>query len=92
MRFSDDNENAESSQEELSEDIEISNTDENSRSKRLGVFGNLFGGGGDSGSEGGSGNFLFDIIRVSIPPDGWEFTATVVQLWSKLDEDKPEGF
>ncbi|KAK6630231.1 hypothetical protein RUM43_015024 [Polyplax serrata] len=59
----DDNENAESSQEELSEDIEISNTDENSRSKRLGVFGNLFGGGGDSGSEGGSGNFLFDIIR-----------------------------
>lgn len=72
--FADDNEEAESSQEEISDDIDISETEENSRSKRLGVFGNLFGGaaGGSNGgsSGGGSGNFLFDIIRVSVQRGG----------------------
>ncbi|KAL0269034.1 UNVERIFIED_CONTAM: hypothetical protein PYX00_010775 [Menopon gallinae] len=62
-----DNEEAESSREEIGDDIDISESEENSRSKRLGMFGNLLGGfsgGGNGGSGGGSGNFLFDIIRL----------------------------
>lgn len=60
---SEDSNSAESSQEEFSDDIDISQSEENSRSKRLGTFGG--GVSASASSEGGSGNFIFDLIRVS---------------------------